>query len=127
MTIIPFLIFIFNLAFYEAARLDKHQWISKKEKQYSWLFRLAFILAACSGNPYLFLAYSFLMAGLYDLLLNYYRKDIDDIWHLGENAKWDVFFSKRPKLYKFVRFAFPIIGIAFYVLSFFFNELPFYY
>lgn len=127
MSILWFAMFILNLVFYEAARLDKHQWISKKEKQYSSAFRLAFLIAISGGNPYLFLAYLFLMAGLYDLLLNYYRKDIDDTWHLGKDAKWDIYFSTRPRLYKFVRFAFPIIGIAFYVLSFFFNELPFYY
>ena len=120
---------LFTLCFaqYEAYRLDKHYWIGRKEKQMSWLFRLFVVIAASGKNPYLFLSYSFFMAGTYDLLLNWLRKDVDDTWHLGTTAKWDLFWMDKMGAYKSMRVILPILAIVFYVLSFYYTELPFNY
>lgn len=119
MTIIIFILFFYSFTQYSAYRYDNKQWAKKREKQYSWLFRLAFILAISQNNFWLLFAYGFLMWGLYDPLLNYLRKDITDIWHLGSDSELDEFNKRHPKWYRISRYLFIGLGIGFYVLSWF--------
>jgi len=116
-------LFLLSFAKYEAMRLDNHQWITEGEKKFSFLFRLFFILAASGSNAILAVSYAFLFAGLYDLFLNWLRKDVTSLWHLGSNSKWDRFFLDRMGMYKAVRISFPIIAIGLYILSFFYSNL----
>lgn len=119
MTIIIFIVFFGAYTQYMAYRYDKKQWAQKREKQYSWIFRFMFIIALSQNNFWLIFAYGFLMWGLYDPLLNYLRKDIDDIWHLGSDSHLDEFNSAHPKWYRISRPLFICLGLGFYVLSWF--------
>jgi len=110
------LLFVLFLTKYEALRLDKHQWISQEEKYFSAAFRLVFLLAISLEY---FIANIIFMASIYDLFLNRFRKDIIDLYHLGENSKWDIFWSKRKKTYIVFRYIAPIIGVGLYLTKYY--------
>ena len=56
-----------------------------------------------------FLAYSLLFAGIFDNLLNVLRGEL--LFFLGSTAKWDLFWRKRPNLYKLFIIASILTGI----------------
>ena len=110
------LLFVLFLTKYEALRLDKHQWISQEEKYFSAAFRLVFLLAISLEY---FIANIIFMAGIYDLLLNLFRKDITDSFHLGKNSWWCRFWRKRKKTYIVFRYIAPIIGVGLYLTKYY--------
>ena len=112
-------LFVLFLTKYEALRLDKHQWISQEEKYFSAAFRLVFLLAVSGADYIVFIANIIFMASIYDLFLNRFRKDIIDLYHLGENSKWDIFWSKRKKTYIVFRYIAPIFGVALYLTKYY--------
>ena len=113
------LLFVLFLTKYEALRLDKHQWISQEEKYFSAAFRLVFLLGISGVDYIVFIANIIFMASIYDLFLNLFRKDISDLFHLGENSKWDIFWSKRKKTYIVFRYIAPIIGVGLYLIKYY--------
>lgn len=123
MSLLFFMIFLTCFRAYEAKRLDNKQWITKAEHQFSWLFTLAVIILAAE-NEWQFISFSLLAAGLNDLLLNKMRKDIKDIWHLGDTAAWDRFWKKRLTAYKIFRYTAILFGLLVHVLSYIYGYLP---
>jgi len=80
---------------------------------------LVFLLGISGVDYLVFIANAVFMASIYDLFLNLFRKDISDLFHLGENSKWDIFWSKRKKTYIVFRYIAPIIGVGLYLIKYY--------
>lgn len=113
--LILFLIFLVSTAEIDAWHFERKHWVTDKTTRLIQRASFLAAIAAISMNAWHFIAFGLLFASLFDLTLNYLRKDIDDLWHLGQNAVWDRFWSNHLKLYKFFRYLMLLLGVFVYM------------
>lgn len=112
MQMLLFVIFLTSTAQIDAHHLDRQNWIPKKT--YRNIQRVCAMVAITfvSYIPFHFLCFLVLWAALFSPTLNYLRRNIDDIWYMGTENSWDIFWNKHKRLYK--AFVFTAIPTALY-------------
>lgn len=106
-------LFIVFFALYEATGINAGNYISKKQKKYSMIFRYGTI-AVASNSIMEFVGYSIIMASIYDQMLNLFRDNID-FWYLSKDSSvWDDFWY--DKIWFYIIFTISAFTVGNYII-----------
>ena len=108
--------FVILSAIIDAEHIKKEQFFSDHKSR--WILRFIFFLAIGIDHIEYIIGSALIFTALFDQVLNRLRGL--GFWYLGTEAKWDLFFSSKPILYKFVKISALIGGVVAFFSKLFF-------
>ena len=106
--LITFYLFIYFSAKIDAEHFDKQQYVEDHTSR--WFQRASVFLILLTLDINLAIGFFFLFVATFDATLNKLRGL--DLWYLGTVAKWDLFFTSKPNLYKASKIASLLIALS---------------